>query len=167
MIYYCHQFIYCCTFQIKYFGLFVFSSFPFRFFTSACMMVFIVMQYLFISRIFMSNMRSTWIMFSFIITSSPYCFSSYRTFNLIIVTLLSIDIFYLPAYLLGITALLVATFSASDRGMLVITCLAIASVPLPVGWPLDWEENSWRLERENLHFSSFLIQQKVPCEPWW
>ena len=73
------------------------------------------------------------IMFAYNIPSSPYLFSRSRTVKVVIFTMLSIDIFYLPAYLLGITALLVATFSASDRGMLVITCLAIASVPLPVG----------------------------------
>ena len=66
-------------------------------------------------------------MFASIIPYSPYQFSSSHTVKMIITTLLSIDILYLPAYLFGGTALAVATFSASDIGLLVIACLAIAS----------------------------------------
>ena len=75
----------------------------------------------------MSNFPYMSIMFAFIVPSIPYIFSSSRTFKLIIVTLLSIDIFYLTAYLSGSTALVVDKFSASSRGLLVIAYLDIAS----------------------------------------
>ena len=69
----------------------------------------------------------TSIMLVSIIPSSPYHFSSSCTVNLIIVNMLSIYILYLPLYFSEGTALAVATFSASDRGLLVIACLAITS----------------------------------------